>query len=400
MGNIGKCQDRFLRVPNSTVEYAFPVLEADEEGDGPKDIVATLPNKTRLTPLSIMVCNTISAVRSRTLLKVLFDPGSTATFIARKCLPRHCKPCPVAKTRSVNTLARSCTAKEMVVLCAIRLPELDKNRVVEQHKALVFDGDIRYDLILGADFLTKSGIDIKYSSGTIEWFDSELPIRDQKHLDNNDYLAMAEALEVHREEEQLFGRDWYDPDCYATEILDAKYKKVNTDDVVKQLTHLSATQKEDLRKVLKDFPELFDGTLGVYLHRKFHIDIMPGARPKHVRPYAIARIHLEALEKELDHLVSIGVLSPTGASEWGSPTFITPKKDRLMHWVSDLRELNKVVLRKQYPLPIIQDILKKQAGYSFFTKIDISMQYYTFKLDEESKDVTTIVTPFGKYRYN
>ena len=48
------------------------------------------------------------------------------------------------------------------------MPELDKNRVIDQHKALVFDGDIRYDLILGADFLAKSGIGIKYSSGTVE----------------------------------------------------------------------------------------------------------------------------------------------------------------------------------------------------------------------------------------
>jgi hypothetical protein len=280
------------------------------------------------------------------------------------------------------------------------LPELDKNRVVDQHEALVFDGEIRYDLILGADFLTKTGIDIRYSSGTIEWFDSELPMRDPKYLDHGDYLAMAESLEVHREEEQIFGRDWYDSDCHASEILDAKYEEVSTDEVIAQCTHLSTAQREDLRTVLKDFPKLFNGTLGIYPHRKFHIDILPGAKPKHVRPYAVARIHLEAFKKELEHLVTIGVLSPQGASEWGSPTFIIPKKDGRIRWVSDLRELNKAVVRKQYHLPIIQDILKKRAGYSFFTKIDISMQYYTFELDEESKDLTTIVTPFGKYRYN
>ena len=149
----------------------------------------------------------------------------------------------------------------MVVLRAIRLPELDKNRIIHQHKALVFNSNICYDLILGADFLAKSGIDIKYSSGIVEWFERELPIRDPKCFDNHEYLAMAEALDMHREEEQLFGRDWYDPDCFATAILDAKYEKVNVDDVIDQLTQLSKSQRDHLRNVLRNFTKLFDGTL-------------------------------------------------------------------------------------------------------------------------------------------
>jgi hypothetical protein len=53
---------------------------------------------------------------------------------------------------------------------------------------------------------------------------------------------MVESLEVHREEEQPFGRHWYDPDCFAMANLDAKYGKVNVDDVVEQHSHLSKPQ--------------------------------------------------------------------------------------------------------------------------------------------------------------
>jgi hypothetical protein len=40
----------------------------------------------------------------------------------------------------------------------------------------------------------KTGIDVKYSTGTIEWFDNELPLRDTCTLQSKDFLAMAEIM--------------------------------------------------------------------------------------------------------------------------------------------------------------------------------------------------------------
>ena len=86
---------------------------------------------------------------------------------------------------------------------------------------------------------------------------------------------------------------------------------------------------------------MFNGTLGVYPHKKVHIDIDPNAKPVYSRLYPVPRIHLYTFKKELDHLVRIGVLAAKQESEWVSPSFIIPKKDGRVHWISDLCQLNK-----------------------------------------------------------
>ena len=209
---------------------------------------------------------------------------------------------------------------------------------------------------------------------------------------------MAETIEV-QHEDAFLGEEWID-NFLANPILDAKYDKADLPQIVSEMKHLDSKQKADLLLILQKHKKLFDGTLGVYPHKKFHIELEENAKPVHSRPYAVPIIHHETFKKELKHLIELGVLSPQGASEWASPTFIIPKKDGRVRWVSDLRALNKVIKRMVYPLPVISDILKKRSGYAFFTKMDISMQYYTFELDDESKDLCTIITPYGKFKYN
>jgi hypothetical protein len=153
---------------------------SNREVDKPKK---TVPQN--LTAVMILVVETISSVRLRTLLKVLLDSGSTTKLFDKKCLLRHCKPCKISSSRKVSTLAGTYTSTEIVIICNLRLPEFNKNRNDDQQKALVFQSETcKYDVLLGADFLTKVGIDVKYSTGTMEWFDNELPLRNPHLLQN------------------------------------------------------------------------------------------------------------------------------------------------------------------------------------------------------------------------
>jgi hypothetical protein len=59
----------------------------------------------------------------------------------------------------------------------------------------------------------------------MEWFNNTLPSRNPHLFKDKEFEPMAEIIEVQQEEE-LFGMDWYDPTCYVTEILDAKFEKL------------------------------------------------------------------------------------------------------------------------------------------------------------------------------
>jgi hypothetical protein len=122
--------------------YPVEVSPADDEIKylNPDEKVE-MENTDRLAPITIMICDTIGALRSRHTLKILLDSGSTKSFIHRKCLPKDCKPAPVQTARTMRTITGNHIGKEIVTIRDIRLPELDKNRCIGQQKAFVFDNE-------------------------------------------------------------------------------------------------------------------------------------------------------------------------------------------------------------------------------------------------------------------
>jgi hypothetical protein len=183
-------------------------------------------------------------------------------------------------------------------------------------------------------------------------------------------------------------------------ILDAKCEKADLQSVVStKCTHLSLQDQNKLMELLIEFEELFDGTLGDWNTKPVSSELKEGTKPFHNRPFPVPRVHKDTIVKELNRLCDLGVLEFQPASEWASPSFIIPKKDNTVHFISDFREVNKQLVRKPFPIPKISTVLQELEGFTFPTALDLNMGYYTIRLDPDASKICTIIFPWGKYFY-
>jgi hypothetical protein len=53
------------------------------------------------------------------------------------------------------------------------------------------------------------------------------------------------------------------------------------------------------------------------------------------------------------------VLEFQPASEWAPPSFIPPKKDKTVWFITDFREVNKHLVRKPFPIFKISTVLQE-----------------------------------------
>ena len=79
--------------------------------------------------------------------------------------------------------------------------------------------------------------------------------------------------------------------------------------------------------------------------------------------------------------------------------FTISKPDKLWRSLADLRELNKMIKRKPFPIPKINDLLQKLEGFYLATSLHLNMGYYHIGLTTCVSSLCTVVLPWGKYEY-
>ena len=133
---------------------------------------------------------------------------------------------------------------------------------------------------------------------------------------------------------------------------------------------------------------------------EFEIEVAPGTEPISIAPYQIAPAELKELKVQMEELLSNGFVK-TSTSPWGAPVLFVKKKDGSLRLCIDYRQLNKVTIRNQYPLPRIDDLFDQLQGAKVFSKIDLRSGYHQLKVRREDVPKTAFMDlmnrVFGPY---
>ena len=132
-----------------------------------------------------------------------------------------------------------------------------------------------------------------------------------------------------------------------------------------------------------------------------HLELTENVKPKFFRPRPMPFALKDRIEQELDSLESANIITKVNFSNWAAPIVVVPKKDGKLRLCGDYKvTLNPSLEIDKYPLPKPDDLFATLSGGKVFSKIDLSQAYQQMQLDDCSKELVTVNTHCGLYRYN
>ena len=126
--------------------------------------------------------------------------------------------------------------------------------------------------------------------------------------------------------------------------------------------------------------------------------MIPGTEPISIPPYRMAPAELRELKAQLEELLSKGFIR-LSISPWGAPVLFVKKKDGSLGLCLDYRQLNRVTIRNQYPLPRIDELINQLQGSQVYSKIDLRSGYHQLRVQENDVPKTAFRTRYGHYEF-
>ena len=147
------------------------------------------------------------------------------------------------------------------------------------------------------------------------------------------------------------------------------------------------------------YDEVFKEEVG-NLPGEVHLTIDQNAAPHAIASCRVP-VHLKKkVEKKLKEMTEMNIVEKVDKpTEWVSRMVTSLKKNGDIRVCIDPQALNKALKREMHPLPIIEDILPELSEAKIFSKFDLRNGYWHCNLDEESSNLTTFQTPFGRYKW-
>ena len=97
--------------------------------------------------------------------------------------------------------------------------------------------------------------------------------------------------------------------------------------------------------------------------------------------YPMTRTEDNALDEFIDEQPAKGYICPS-ISPYALSFFFIKKKDRKLRPVQDYRNINKWMVRNQYPLPLITTLIQELGGAMLYTKLDMQWGYNNVHIKE------------------
>jgi hypothetical protein len=132
---------------------------------------------------------------------------------------------------------------------------------------------------------------------------------------------------------------------------------------------------------------------------EFTIDLKLRTEPIARTPYQMSTLELQELRMQLKELLDLGLIRPS-VSPWGAPVIFIWKKDGSWRLCIEYHQLNKAMIKNQYPFPRIDDLFDQMKGVTVFSKIDLRSGYHQLQIKEDDIPKTAFKMRFGNYEFN